>query len=292
MAPNSIALRSTKPFPHRRHAFSFIELLVVISILAILASLLPGVLRSSVISAERISCSSRISSINILMELYISDHSDMYPAVSRYMGDYRKKVIWDTALYNLYIDGSMDENQETFQCPANDITMKNNTNPTYGRRGYAMNYGSHGYIKGKMTYRGVGKAGDGIRKALSDSYQAANDPKNIGVSRMVQTQQVEIPLPGRQIILVDFPHHDNRVFSSWMGDMDFTSDLAASHHNYSTKNFNYDIHGFPESYNMLMADGSVNYLHFLEARGEKTYGNHFGQGMFSWHSKDNPSPLE
>ncbi|MBF0196977.1 MAG: type II secretion system protein [Planctomycetes bacterium] len=291
MAPESMTIKSTKPYHPCLKAFSFIELLVVISILAILASLLPGVLNTTITNAERISCSSRISSINILMELYISDHSDMYPSVSTYMGDKSTRIIWDTALYDLYISGSKGENQETFQCPANDISMRYNLTPQYGRRGYAMNYGSHGYISGGMVYRGVGKAGDGIRKALSDNNNGYNDPNNIGVPRMVQTQQIEIPLPSRQITLVDYPQYDNRVFSNWMGDMDFTSDLAASTHNFTTTTFQYDIHGLPEYYNMLMADGSVKYLHFLEARGEKT-ANYFGQGMFSWHDNDSPSPLE
>jgi len=61
-------------------AFTLIELLVVIAIIAILAALLLPVLSAAKTKAHRISCLSNLKQINLLLQTFTDDNSELFPA--------------------------------------------------------------------------------------------------------------------------------------------------------------------------------------------------------------------
>ncbi len=60
-------------------AFTLLELLVVVAIIAILAALLFPVLNNAKTSAQRAACLNNLKQINLGLHLYADDHNDMLP---------------------------------------------------------------------------------------------------------------------------------------------------------------------------------------------------------------------
>lgn len=82
----------------RETRFTLVELLFVIAIIAILASLLLPALRNAREKSKQISCMNNLRQLHFVFESWISDHSD-YPPYG-YIGG----CCWD---YYLYTDGYM-----------------------------------------------------------------------------------------------------------------------------------------------------------------------------------------
>jgi len=64
---------------HDRLGFTLIELLVVISIIALLIGILLPVLASARGTAKRVTCSSNLRNIGIVIETYLQDNKDYFP---------------------------------------------------------------------------------------------------------------------------------------------------------------------------------------------------------------------
>jgi prepilin-type N-terminal cleavage/methylation domain-containing protein/prepilin-type processing-associated H-X9-DG protein len=62
-----------------RHGFTLIELLVAISIIAILVGILLPVVASARRSAQRVTCSSNLRNIGIVIDIYAQENKDFYP---------------------------------------------------------------------------------------------------------------------------------------------------------------------------------------------------------------------
>jgi prepilin-type N-terminal cleavage/methylation domain-containing protein/prepilin-type processing-associated H-X9-DG protein len=111
----------------RRSAFTLTELLVVIAVIAVLASLLLPGLSGSKASSLRIQCVSNLRQMDIAAVLYIDDNGNYYPIAYDYMqeGGVTWSVCWDlTTVYgnpNTVIPGLLWQCQTSAQiqqCPS------------------------------------------------------------------------------------------------------------------------------------------------------------------------------
>ncbi len=91
----------------RAHAFTLIEILVVIGIVVMLAGLLFPVFNSAREGARTTSCASNLRQIGQAMSLYASDHRQRYPVVETSPG-----CTWVDAIY------PYAKSPALFQCPS------------------------------------------------------------------------------------------------------------------------------------------------------------------------------
>src|SRR5688500_4905484 len=66
----------------RRHAFSLVELLVVVGIIAILIGILLPVVTKARVAAQRVACRAQLADINRLFQMYLNDSRSRLPRVN------------------------------------------------------------------------------------------------------------------------------------------------------------------------------------------------------------------
>ena len=103
-----------------RHAFTLVELLVVIAVIAILAALLlPAVARAKE-HARRTACRSNLGQINLAFHAYADDHRDALPILPdpnpypNGVGAYYKQLVKG----HLGLDGPASPTEKVFVCPS------------------------------------------------------------------------------------------------------------------------------------------------------------------------------
>ncbi len=113
-------------------AFTLIELLLVIAIIGILASLLLPALVRAKSAGKRIHCANNLRQINLAMQMYVHDYEDflppvvsVHPARDRWgpgyeSGSYEFRVPWGRLLWSEYLD----KNTNIFQCAGNLPQLK------------------------------------------------------------------------------------------------------------------------------------------------------------------------
>lgn len=150
--------------PHGRGAFTLIELLIVIGIIAVLIALLLPAMRKARRAAQQVACMSNLRQLIIGTHQYVSDYKGYLPA------DYdntSSATFWVSALY-VYLP-----NSRVFLCPAeSDLRCYwNGKQPlNYGadRFSYGINswgqiknsdlgMGTHAYSKGAIGPHKIGK---------------------------------------------------------------------------------------------------------------------------------------
>ncbi|MEM0913039.1 MAG: type II secretion system protein [Planctomycetota bacterium] len=103
--PSNIPLSSLRP----ARAFTLIEVLVVLGVIAILVLILMPVLAGSRSEAKRVECLSHLRSLHVGFELYAADHDGWVP-------DEDSPYTWD-ALIQPYI---AEEREYVWACPEDD----------------------------------------------------------------------------------------------------------------------------------------------------------------------------
>jgi prepilin-type N-terminal cleavage/methylation domain-containing protein len=105
-----------------RRAFSLIELLVVIVIIALLATLLLPVLTKSKSSAQRGACVSNLKQINLGIRIYSDESNDVSPSLTpgAFMGIRYRELLQNY----LGLKGPPSPQDKVFACPADTFFYK------------------------------------------------------------------------------------------------------------------------------------------------------------------------
>lgn len=141
-----------------RVGFTLIELLVVIAIIAILAALLLPALAAAKSKASRIQCSSQMKQLGVGLNLFITDHNEMFPPAAYGVGpgtDSTSQLAWDTYIHH-YI-GGIDTDADIMDSIGHlDIEVSPKIEHCPGDRGRNISWGGGGSpfdgIFGRRTY--------------------------------------------------------------------------------------------------------------------------------------------
>ena len=135
------ALTESKTMPHdifasepvqsykllHKNAFSLIELLVVISIMAILLALLQTTLRKTLVKALEIQCAGKQKQVGVAFSMFTEDHDGSMPRCNAGNG-----VIWPAPFEGLWYHqlwGYLNLNSTDFSCPSEDFILLNKLDP-------------------------------------------------------------------------------------------------------------------------------------------------------------------
>jgi len=129
-------------FRRGRSAFTLVELLVVVAIIALLVSILLPTLGRAKEQARIVSCMSNLKALGLSYTFYTMEHNDWYPGSAAYGGD---PPTWDHRLWPFY------ENYGLLVCPSDKLerpgwvehfrSSASNINEAYrGPSDYGENY--------------------------------------------------------------------------------------------------------------------------------------------------------
>ncbi len=110
-------------FKSQRLAFTLLELLVILSIVAVLVGTLLPVLASTRTSAQRITCSSNLRQLGVAFESYLQESKDFYPDARSIPSPFLS-LLTTPPLYG-YLTyqvgrGASDGKSEVYRCPDDD----------------------------------------------------------------------------------------------------------------------------------------------------------------------------
>jgi len=105
-----------------RRAFTLVELLVTIAIIAILAALLLPALGRAKSRAQRATCINHVHQISLALLMYAGDHADSLPAATN---DYHIYFTYRENIQPILSRNGVGTNDQVFTCPADnfDCTM-------------------------------------------------------------------------------------------------------------------------------------------------------------------------
>jgi prepilin-type N-terminal cleavage/methylation domain-containing protein len=136
-----------------KRAFTLIELLTVIAIIAILAALLLPALARAKASAKRAVCAGNVRQIGFALQLYADDHSD----VMNYFTNDIYYAYKDCILPYLGVPPDVQSNIAVFDCPLETGFFQSATAhfTSYGFNGLDRGHGDYGLAGRKLaTVRG------------------------------------------------------------------------------------------------------------------------------------------
>jgi len=163
-----------------KRAFTLMELLATIAIIAILAALLLPVLSHARSTARKSVCQSNLHQINLAILMYVDDHADVIHAVSN------KEAIYfsykNSVLPYLSRNGS-DTNDALFTCPADDFDC---TLPVIQNLFLFQNVSGIGFHHLPETYHSSyifnGEADDGETRMAGKAFASVRNPSQLILS--------------------------------------------------------------------------------------------------------------
>jgi prepilin-type N-terminal cleavage/methylation domain-containing protein/prepilin-type processing-associated H-X9-DG protein len=178
--------RSASP-ARRTRGFTLLELLLVISIIAILASLLMPAIGVARQKADSIVCANNLKTIGASVQLYLGDHSNMFPCIEPVVTGSGSQIYSSYTnigtVYQSMVDafGPYGVTQKTIQCPSD---VKSSGSGSYGAYGTSYDWrptlddenSSEPLIYGRrMMYGAQTSSTSGVIVKLSKVRQAYDD---------------------------------------------------------------------------------------------------------------------
>jgi len=132
-------MRTRKFNSHYR--FTLVELLVVLTIISILASLLLPALANAVASARSIDCCNRSRQLGMAMDLYCGDFKDHYPVLQSANGSWPQRLAWGGYLQ---VEVPYAIPYDPYGCPSRSYktTMLYHWNTSYGLNDRLASWGA------------------------------------------------------------------------------------------------------------------------------------------------------
>lgn len=238
-SPFASSCRSLRLHPR---AFSLVEILVAVGIIAILAALAFPMLGGMRKSSDRVLCASRLKNLGMAFYSYANDNNGTLPIIDYVAagGELKRNTFWGSLVLP-YIQAT-DLNDKGLKCPT--IAAKRGDAPTSSPWSYSLN--------------------NGLADLLA--------PAGGGVSAKVGKRSVAIEAPSRAVMLFCSP----RAWTSLSRQNDIASggpgkgygNLIAPQ---SGSSFFGEVHGGKA--NVLFADGHVALHAFLEVNKPEYWGN-------------------
>lgn len=228
-----------KPFPAKANAFTLVELMVVMAVILILASLLVGAMRNAQAGANQISCMNRMHQLQLAWMLYLDEHNDQLPL---------NQTIPNTGRNSLgsWVTGNPKEDKDTSSIELGTL---------------------YPYVRSAAIYRCPGDYSvvTGTKQFRTRSYSISRYMNGDGAgssNTRIKRTHPAIILPGPASVFVFIEEHED---SLWAGSFDVADrsgfSLSASTGWTSTQSSRHS-----QGCNLTFADGHNEYWRWTEPK--------------------------
>jgi prepilin-type N-terminal cleavage/methylation domain-containing protein len=180
VAQNRIQNRAPGPGPSglvRRPGFTLIETLVVIAIIAILASMILPALARAKAKSQRTYCMNSLRQISLFMQLYTDDNRDYFPAHRNEGFNGTDETVSLTNWWGTTIIGYAQNQSNLFHCPALQGKMKvpfSTLTWTWKFDCHNVGYGYDGWFLGRHPYGPVTLQVGGITFSAPERFKRSS----------------------------------------------------------------------------------------------------------------------
>jgi prepilin-type N-terminal cleavage/methylation domain-containing protein/prepilin-type processing-associated H-X9-DG protein len=242
-----------------RDAFTLVELLVVIGIIALLISILLPSLNKARAAAQAVACASNMRQIGLAMTMYTNDHKGMLPYAYIATASPATQVTWDDLL-NKYFGGNFTDAEKDLGipqrpvnvvlCPTDPFTQRADFSPTSVEqpRSYAV---PHMWPSGTTPVNATQ-----ISMTLFDRSEAATPNPFMRSFKITDVKAAET------LLLVEKPSVNNILGN-------ISDSTAYSPYSQALNDTLTPVHS--KKWNYLFADAHVERLTPRETRGTSTF---------------------